>query len=329
MSKRVTKAICACFTAVLLACGAVFGAITVFSQNNAQALLPTATQDVIEEVKALNLAKGDISFDSAMKNASGETLNIWKDDKYRYYVNAETAEVVTLALREEELEKILTLPVAASSQVDYKALATSYLEALAGDMASGDMTVEAQYNKENPVEYATFEIGNKVGDREQNRATMSFAIDGTLVLFSQTRNAVSKTKDTAVLSEDAVRDIVFQDLKNDAMEAKRNTSGETGKDEVTQKTDPPLKEGEGNPDDEQIGKKHVETPEFEIYVDTPDDIKFLKVAQSVNDDVVVWSVKVQINTSWGEVDSLFNYIVSYQIDAATGEIIEKQTISGS
>ena len=70
-------------------------------------------------------------------------------------------------------------------------------------------------------------------------------------------------------------------------------------------------------------------PEYKLYLNTVKDLNNIKMNREVHNGKVVWFANFTISTSWGEVDSMFNSMISMEIDAMTGEIIEVLSTDGA
>ncbi len=294
--------------------------------NDVTPISGEVSKSIMSEISKTGVSVGTPKLVAEKKDNWGNPQLIFQDDKYEYYVDADKSEIVTMVLKDEHVDSLVKLSTEAPLSIDYSTLAYSYVDSILGSYNKDAMTIKSYVNKENPVEYASCEIKEQVGDCLVNTGYMSFAIDGTLVLYGGTHNTLDDFKDSNKLTQAMVEDIVFDAL----MKAKADTkySDIISDISVSPKIDPPLQAGDINPQDEQIGKVPVETPEFEIYVDSKEDLHFKKVYKSIQNNSVIWNVQAQVNTSWGKIDRLFNYIICFKIDANSGEILETEAISG-
>ena len=63
-------------------------------------------------------------------------------------------------------------------------------------------------------------------------------------------------------------------------------------------------------------------PDYKILVNSNKDLTGINMVKEMYRGSVVWVVEFTLNTSWGEVDDMFNGLVLMIIDAQTGDVLE-------
>ncbi len=330
MKKNIKITICIISVMLLVVFAGIMTAMASTPTPSIMGVTPLSgevSEAITTEIQALEISRGELKLVAEQQNHWGDQRLICQDDNYQYFIDAESSKVVSMVLNSERLDKLANLSTDIRTAKDYTALVYSYTDTFLRSFGKNTMKIESHINAENPVEYVSFEIIDQVGDCLVNTGYMSFAIDGTLVVFGGTSNTIDDFKDSDKLSKSMIKDIVFKELIDINSEMK--TQGANSTVAETEKIDPPLREGDINPEDEQIGKEPVETPPFEIYIKSVNDVNFKKIYKTIYNGSVVWTVEAQVYTSWGKIDEIFNYIFCFKVDANNGNIIEAEVISGS
>lgn len=277
------------------------------------------------EVAALDISKGVLRNTAEKFDAYNNKQLILEDDAYRYFVDAETKEIVSGVLIDssESIAKKASL-----SRKTYLSLARQFTEDTFKSLDSSAVEYIASYDENNPLEYVSYRFEEKVGDIIVNSGYLSFTIDGKPCVFGATRNSISDFDNTDNYSKNDIQEIVFKAIWTE--KAAISESAQILRTDISDvKMDPPLQKGEIDPEEEQANKPYTQQIKLEILANDMNDLKFGEIVKAKMGDRVVWLVESQVQTTWGEIDPIFNFIYAFAIDAVSGEIVEAHQLSGS
>lgn len=325
--KKLTKTIVGILAIVLMFSTAML--ITGFSSS--ENLADAAAEADCEEIQALGLTTGTLRLLEERKDVDGNVIQRFADDQYSYYYSPSNREVVVISANDEVMEKIVQ---------DASGLSLELVPAIDNDVMKYIKAFFPEYNLEtvkidldtesgSPIEFFQYTIRDYRNEIQTNSAQISFSIDGQLTFVHGSHNKLDDSKDYSKINDsEAVRlACAYLIEKKAELEENANASlSEQTADEYITATDDMVL-----PDGVKVGEtfKVEKLPAYEVYINSPDDINIITNQKLIYNDTVAWLVEFTVNTSWGEVDTIFNPLVHVYIDAATGKVLEMNMTDGS
>ena len=276
---------------------------------------------VVAHIHEIGLSGGVFSLDGEMENVTGEVVYICSDDTYSYYISSDFHLIIatlkdldsmysdapdTIAIKEDELvEKGYDLIPAL-----FPYLNPTYLR----------FAPDFDFDSVGSVRVLFLE---RVDDCLVNIGSLELSKLGTPISFSATCNSIDDFKDSNRFLKDEIYTRAYEEL----LEGKEIVEVSGGFD-----TDGII--GLLPPGGDWVGFENIDggyPQEFKLYLETQSDVSFIRVEKEIaNNGTIIWIIEAQIKTSWGEIDSMFDYIWYLKIDADSGERVgDFQVLPGS
>lgn len=285
---------------------------------------PTGTIENNEKLAEIPIRTGELRLIEERKDIAGNVIQIWEDDKYSYHFDVANNDVRVISANTERMEAIVKsagdLSIGEIPNVDTDI--SGILKDFFSEYDLDSIKTEIDTESGNPIEWFEFTVKEYYKDILQNTAHISLSYDGQLTFLQGSRNTIDKTKDYWVYNEQDVVELAFKYIlsKKDDWESDINSELKNpGEAEYFIATEEMVV-----PDGVKIGEefKTERLPQYEIYLNSIDDMKVSDVEKMVYGDTVAWLVEFSVNTSWGNFDEVLNPFIHLYIDATTGEVLE-------
>ena len=314
-------------TAISLAIVTVFVSIAVAVAGTPNV---TGSESVQQAIVDLGVTEGDINLIDEHENAYGDKQFTYADDKYTYYMDAASSELIFAVMNSDKMTVLVenALEITPLEIAKADELFASELQKLFPQYDIKNLTVNVITDNGSPIDYFIYEAQEISGDIVVNRANISFGIDGSLTSFGGTYNKLDDFEGSDKYNKDEIALIAYNYLLSikEEVEKAMIPSEDTGADIKTNG-------GEGVilPDGVKSIDDVVEEqlPEYKLYLNSVADLDNIAINREMHNGKVVWFANFTIKTSWGEVDSIFNPMISMEIDAMNGEIIEVLSTDGA
>lgn len=238
-----------------------------------------------------------------METSTGNILWILSDGEYLYYVSPSDGSLVSMILEDTPSEEIVlsydtqsssTISTAEAEEILLTVLATYFPEY---DLNS--LVISASDLSASPLEYFRFQIEEIVDQTRVNIAAVSLSFTGTLVSLSGTHytladfNAGTSSASGTLISQEDLASIAseFLSAENAALT-------------------------------ESTGESSSDLPAYTLYVENGSDIYYPQAIRVMYNGNVCWEYQFYVKSSWGEIDVIFNPLLTLYIDASTGEVAD-------
>ena len=281
-----------------------------------EASLMQNLQNAVIPLQQNDLTTGAFTFESETRDANDQIVYICSDMRYKYYIDGNDFHIRSALLNDEGFNEILS-DEQALSENEFLKIGNSLLPILFPFMKTEYLEIKHALNYDDYANTYEYTIVERREDCIVNRGLFGLSKGGVLVSFSSTFNDFDDFRDSNKYSKEEVCDIVFKELLNvkEIVEASEGYAP----DEKYNIVGLPPREGGMTIGDVDDNSKKEQLPPFVMDLSAQDDVYFIMIHKERQGDTIYWIVNAQVKTSWGAVESLFDYIWSFQIDANTGE----------
>ena len=257
------------------------------------------------------------------ENNYGQSIKVYTDGEYEYSVLKETGELLAVTLTAENMEMIISEYSESSPILSMDDARNKLNEEISNwfpeyDLAS--LVVNCNELTGNPIEEYIFIVEEIINNTRVNVASFAFAYDGTLSNFYGTHNTIEMFEGNLNLSEEDALAAAYAFI----LSAKEDI-------EQGMKPTEPLENGgvihaeEGMilPDGVSVGDDFTPLimPDYQITFSNIEDMKNVSVIKVMTQGRIAWSVDFSIQTTWGEINEIFNPEYTILIDAETGKVL--------
>lgn len=262
-----------------------------------------AYRSAYEAVNALELHSGELRVLEDSKNAAGDKIQTLEDDAYVYRFNAEEKELVSICASTKEMEEIVRRAGETvesgdlTKEIDVMGIVRTYFP----EYEPQTVQIEQEMGSGDPIGWYRYTVRDLRDELVLNTARIEFSYDRQLTFLQGTHNTLDAGMETLSCTREEAVAIAFRYLVEDMAAAQRGENG---------------------------GAFAEEMPEYEVFFDTVEDMRDLKMEKRMHGKRVAWLVEFTVHTSWGEVDDIFDPLIHIYVDAQTGEVLEMNQTDG-
>lgn len=246
-----------------------------------------------------------LSLQSSMKNADGDTVNIYTDGKYRYFILEASNELITISLSDEAMEalgqKFADNPESLISSETAEMCLMDAVWLYFPEYDKSNLRYEVNETG-NYIEYYAFIVYEYDGENRVNKASVSIAFDGTVSFVGGSHNSPELFNGSDVFSRDEILDTVFNYVYNEQDSIAKSVYSE----------------------DEYYDENGEIMPPYQLIVTGKDDLKDFSLEKIIYEGKPCWQAEFSLVSSWSQIDEFFevtNPLFHFYVDAMTGEVI--------
>lgn len=278
------------------------------SCNDAQTL-DDSSADVrdlhIEDYLALDTS--GMEFVESMENVDGELVDIYTDGEYNYSVLRSTGTLISLfgndSLHDALLKKYNDDPDYIIERGQADRLLEQVISEYFPEYNWDTLKIECNDETGSYIESYIFMVYDYDGINRVNKASVSFAFDGTLTMLSGTHISSDIFEGTDTFSESELVEIAFNYVRDHKDELAAESIG-TG---------------------DFFDESGTQLPSFAYIVESPEDLKNMAIEKMVYRNTVCWNVSFDLGNTWSELDGFYevmNPYITLYIDARDGTVVE-------
>lgn len=275
----------------------------------------TPRNEILSLIDSLYFSYGEVGDLIEYYDAYGNKQVSCRDDRYIYTFDADN-HLISARICDELIDSCI---------FNQSGKVVNYEDVLEKCMASC-LTAFDPKTTSVRVEQSDYEIdlilNDRRGDCLVNTGAVDMTNDGVLLYVGGTCNSISDFSKENIIRRDEAIEIVVNALFSYKEYIEQNGLPV----DMDYEADPP---DMVQPDimDETEESAMVPTPEFKLLFDSAEDISILLCEKQIENKRVIWVVQAKVDTSWGELDPMLNFIYEYRVDATSGEILEINTFT--
>lgn len=286
-----------CFISIMLIV-VFWGGVRGFALSEPDSTQKKIHQQIRMPLSADELLENSIKATDVIKNEAGQSLSVYSDSYYKYYVPEGTKEIAYVVLLEGEMEKLDSLYTRKYSSEKNEANKTISKEEadrilqdvilkLFPEYNNDDLYIQVDSETGSFIEYYRYHIEEVHDETRVNTAAVSLAFNGQIAMASGSHNTADMFDVKSNIKSDDVLNIVSSYMIDH-------------KEEV---------------------EKSISQPIAEDFKDASDLIEpsIIKVMRKGD---VVWEASFTVKTSRGDYDELISPRITAYINAESGEIVE-------
>jgi len=240
------------------------------------------------------------------EDAWGNSYIIFTDDLYQYTFYEKDNSLLSIRSNTEWDENFATINLL--SDEEYVEIALELISLVLPAFNMDTTSILPTWDRaDSNLDRLWLHLYDRQGNCLVNSGAVSLSRDGSLSFIMGGDNTIDDFKDSYIFSEYDIKNIVFDFLVSTEPKELLN-----------------LIYGEGYfSDDADNDNSSSQLPDFMLLIQSKDDLNFRILEKRVNHNRdIIWVAEVQAETSWGQVDDLFNFAFSFIIDAMTGDVLE-------
>jgi hypothetical protein len=271
-------------------------------------------QNAVAHIHQAGLSGGTVTLDEEIENIHGEIIYLCHDDAFYYSINSKDFNVDIGSIRDWDALYANNQDALDESGLTLKAHQLADILFLHMNIAYTDTTSHLLFEDIGAVQFHMYE---RRDDCLVNIGTLELSKSGVIISFTSSSNSFDDFKDSNRFTKDEIHEIAFRELQ----ELKIIIEASGG-------VDPGAEYGIINLPPSDTNAENF--PTYEMYLNTIDDITFVRAEKIISGDRVFWFVEAQVKTSWGSIDTVYDFIWVFQFDVDTGERVGYiQVVSGA
>ena len=287
-------------------------------------------QNAVAHIHEAGLSSGSVSLDGEMENDIGELIYLCSDDTYNYSIHSNGFRIIIAYLKYLTGLYMSELEADALGENEIVQKGHDLVVALFPYMDSPSLSIIPDFDFDG-MGSARIVAEERRDDCFVNVGYIELSKTGIPLSFNATYNSFDDFKDSNRFSKEEIIELAFVEL----IEIKRLMEASGGF--ATDDTDgviglfPPGGDWFGFDFDGTGDNQAQQPPPFEMYLDAQSDVSYIRVEKEKTVSAgIVWVVEAQVKTSWGEYDSILDFIWCFKIDANTGERVgDIEAMSGA